>query len=397
MIKRELQPVKKPKLLIFVGNPTQYHSPIFRGLSNALNGALEVLYGDSIGAEPFYSEELQSTVKWDVPILEGFPYKIFKNRSPSSLKGFWSRNNPSLISHVYKSPAKYVLIHGYDTVSSWYVYFAALVSRKKIIWRGEAVARPGKQPFTNTLLKKLILPFYFFLCYRVLYSCSNNRDYLSRYVYNTKKFVSFPCAVDNGFFQNNAISKPEERIKLRKDIGFQKGDFIFATCSRLTKRKRTDMIISAISEMKNKSVGLLVIGDGPERENLETLAKNKNVKLSIIGFVGQREVARYLSISNAFTLMSKYDASPKALNEALSFRIPLIVSSGVGTARDLVLNEKNGWIITPKHERHLTKFFEKAVNSPKLKKSILSHNKKILSAYSIEEDIRKLIGVIKNG
>lgn len=394
MINREVKPVKKPQLLIFVGNPTQYHSPIFRGLSKALNGALEVLYGDAIGAEPFYSEELASTVEWDVPTLEGFPYKIFHNRAPSSLKGFWSRNNPRIISHVFKSPAKYVLLHGYDTVSSWYVYFAALLSGKKIIWRGETVAKLGKERFIIAAIKRLVLPLYFLLCYRVLYSCSNNRDYLARYVFRPKKFVSFPCAVDNKFFRSHGIANQKDKASFRLTIGFKKTDFIIATCSRLTRRKRTNMIINAMSKMKNKNVALLVIGDGPERENLETLARDQGVKLAIIGFVGQREVAKHMSISNAFTLMSSYDASPKALNEALSFHLPLIVSSGVGTARDLVLDGKNGWFITPDRENELPEYFDKLIDEPRFKMSVAKQNDELLKIYNIEEDVRMLIDVI---
>ena len=176
MIRKESKPLRKPQLLVFVGNPTQYHSPIFRGLSEILNGAMEVMYGDEIGAKPFYSEELASTIEWDVPILEGFPYKIFDNRAPETLKGFWSRNNPSIFPYVLRSPANYVLLHGYDTVSSWYVYVAALLSGKKIIWRGETVAKPGKERFLVAMAKRLVLPLYFLIVITLRNTCLHQRN-----------------------------------------------------------------------------------------------------------------------------------------------------------------------------------------------------------------------------
>lgn len=396
MIKREVPPSKKPHLLVFVGNPTQYHSPIFRGLSAALDGSIEVLYGDAIGAEPFYSEELASTIEWDVPILEGFPYKIFKNNASSSSKGFWSRNNPKIIFHVFKSPAKFVLLHGYDTISSWYVYFAALFSRKKIIWRGETIAKPGGDRFVTSVLKRLILPLYFCMCYRVLYSCTNNRDYLSRYINAKKKFVSFPCAVDNDYFRIHGLIDKRDRNELRKLIGIKEKDFVIATCSRLTKRKRTHLLIEAISKMRNKNVVLLIIGNGPEKESLEKLAKENDVKIIVVGFVGQSEVARYLSISNAFSLMSSYDASPKALNEALSFALPLIVSDGVGTAKDLVLDGKNGFLIANGYENKLPDLFDDLIYDTQLLKNLEHYNNNLLNIYSINEDVRMLMDVITN-
>ena len=158
---KEVAPIGNPKLLVFVGNPTQYHSPIFRKLSDELGGKLQIMYGDDIGARPFFNPEVNSIVEWDIPLLEGFPYKIFKNLTSSKRKGFWSRINLALLGHVYKSPASHVLIHGYDTLSSIFVYLAAIFSGKKIIWRGETVFKPGKQVNFNERLKRLILPIYF--------------------------------------------------------------------------------------------------------------------------------------------------------------------------------------------------------------------------------------------
>ena len=60
----------KDKLLVFSGNPTQYHSPLFREIEKQNQVCLEVLFGDEIGGKSFYSEEFASEIKWDVPVLE---------------------------------------------------------------------------------------------------------------------------------------------------------------------------------------------------------------------------------------------------------------------------------------------------------------------------------------
>jgi len=179
---REIAPKGVPRLLIFVGNPTQYHSPIFRKLSETLDGGMQVMYGDDIGARPFFNPEANAIIEWDVPVLEGFAYKMFPNCASSDSKGFWSRNNPGLIGYVMRSPATHVLLHGYDTLSSWYVYAAALVSGKKIIWRGETVSKPGNPLTWNERIKRTVLPTYFRGAHRVLWSCLNNRDYLATHL-----------------------------------------------------------------------------------------------------------------------------------------------------------------------------------------------------------------------
>ena len=155
-------------LLIFVGNPTQYHSPIFRRIAYSIGENVEVLYGDKIGSQPFYTEEFSTTISWDVDLLMGFQHRFFKNFAASTSKGFWSRNNPGLIPYVFRSNSEFVLIHGYDTLSSWFVFFAALLSRKKLIWRGEATVRPGKPNRLKKWVKGMVLPIYFSRFFRIL-------------------------------------------------------------------------------------------------------------------------------------------------------------------------------------------------------------------------------------
>jgi len=392
---RAVPPTEPPRLLVFVGNPTQYHSPIFRKLSDALGGRMEVMYGDDIGARPFFNAEVNAVIDWDIPVLGGFPYRIFPNRAQSDRKGFWSRNNPSMIWHVYRSPATHILLHGYDTLSSWYVYFAALLSGKKIIWRGETVAKIGQRPGRMEIVKRTVLPIYFRLCNKILYSCSNNRDYLSTFTPNSEqKFVPFPCAVDNDFFRKNAVADIGEQQSLRNELNIPEGHVVIATCSRLTKRKRTDAILDAIARLPERRATLLVIGDGPERPALVKRAKELGVSLVIAGFVGQLKVARLLSISDIFILLSIYDPSPKALNEAMSFPIPIVASTGVGTARDLVQHGVNGYLFEAGQEEALTGWLKQWIDNPEKRRAMGQANAAIIAGYSIDIDVRNVMGIL---
>jgi len=395
-IPRSSLPDGVPELLVFVGNPTQYHSPIFRSLSRALKGRMEVMYGDDIGARPFYNPEVDAMIEWDVPVLDGFPYKIFKNLASSDRKGFWSRNNPDMIWHVIRSPAKYVLLHGYDTLSAFYVYVAGVISGKKIIWRGETVAKPGGGINRTERIKRMILPFYFRFCHKVLFSCLNNRDYLASFLRGQEhKFASFPCAVDNDFFKINKITDNKERMVMRERYGIPSDHMVVATCSRLTKRKRTHLILEAIGQMDSRRVTLLIIGDGPERDELKAQAKELGVSLALAGFVGQFDVAKLLSIADVFALLSIYDASPKALNEAMNFSIPIIASTGVGTARDLVRSEVNGYLFETGEDHLLLEWLNDWLENPQKRESMGKKNAEIIKDYTIDIDVKNLLKVMQ--
>ena len=213
-------------LLIYAGNPTQYHAPLFRAIEALPSAKIEVLFGDEIGAKPFYNPELSSVIEWDVPVLEGYPHRFFENRSSSDRKGFWSRNNPSMIPYVWGSKSCYVLLHGYDTLSAWYVYFTALASGKKIIWRGETIEPKGGAKGWTSILKSMILPIYFRGCHKVLYSCKANREYLTKFLSGqADKLVSFPCAVDNAFFEAHRLTDVDELKAVRAEFGLPDDHF----------------------------------------------------------------------------------------------------------------------------------------------------------------------------
>jgi glycosyltransferase involved in cell wall biosynthesis len=170
---------------------------------------------------------------------------------------------------------------------------------------------------------------------------------------------------------------------------------VIATCSRLTKRKRTDAIIKAISKIRSKKVSLLIIGDGPEREPLFTLAKQLGVHVVVTGFVGQKVVAKLLSVADVFALLSTYDASPKALNEAMNFPIPIVASDGVGTARDLVHPGINGYIFSDGDEEVLAGHFNRFADDPDFRTSMGQENAGIIAKYALDIDVTNLVQAIQ--
>ena len=379
------------KLLIYAGNPTQYHAPLFRTIAECPELDAEVLYADDIGAKPFYNPELRAVIDWDLQLLDGYPYRFFRNRSRHDRKGFWSRNNPDMFGYVFSSDATHVLIHGYDTLSSWYVFAASVLSGKKIIWRGETIERrTNKRPLVS-VVKRVILPVYFFFCQTVLFSCKANRACLAKYLSGQRgKLVPFPCSVDNDFFVSRRVETPSAIRAIRSDHGISHDTLLIASCCRLTKRKRVHLIINAIAEMRSADVTLLLIGSGPERETLLQLARTLGVRVVVTGFVGQKVVAQLLSASDVFVLLSSYDASPKALNEAMNFSLPLVVSDGIGTAADLVRDGVNGYVLHGEDRATLVTYFNVLAEDPHERSRMGRNNREILKSYSFDADVQGL-------
>ena len=78
---------------------------------------------------------------------------------------------------------------------------------------------------------------------------------------------------------------------------------------------------------------------------MEAFVKEHNLKAVFTGFQNQTQLPKYYTISDIDVVISDYDPSPKAMNEAMNFRLPIIVSDAPGTAYDLVKNGENGFVV----------------------------------------------------
>ncbi len=79
----------------------------------------------------------------------------------------------------------------------------------------------------------------------------------------------------------------------------------FVSISRLVKEKNIDVVINAFNRINDKSAKLYIVGDGPEKNNLEQIAQ-KNPSILFTGFTPNQELDRYLTLSDVL-IVSYYD------------------------------------------------------------------------------------------
>lgn len=110
---------------------------------------------------------------------------------------------------------------------------------------------------------------------------------------------------------------------------------------RLQARKNVDLLLGACAEIQN--VRLVIVGDGPERESLERLAEEIYPSAEFVGARHGAELKAYFEEADLFVLPG---TGGLAVQEAMSYGLPVIVAQGDGTQDDLV-REGNGWQIPP--------------------------------------------------
>lgn len=152
-----------------------------------------------------------------------------------------------------------------------------------------------------------------------------------------------------------ALGFPRERILVAHNSVSPAPDFPMPTrpptfevrptilfVGRLQARKRVDSLLGACSEL-GTNPRLIIIGDGPERSALESLAKGIYPSAEFIGAKHGLELKPYFEQADLFVLPG---TGGLAVQEAMSYGLPVIVAKGDGTQDDLV-REGNGWQILP--------------------------------------------------
>jgi glycosyltransferase involved in cell wall biosynthesis len=328
-----------------------YQTPIFKVLEkytqqDNTNLSITILFGDDLSLRHSLNTEFNTSFSYGNDLLEGYKYKFLKNYSRDSRQGVMSRINPGIFFELYKEKYDVILIHGYESLTAWFALIAAKLTNTKIIWRGESTLRKSsKKDFFRNQVKRNVLKFFFDRCDAIMYSCSGNKDYLKFHGVEEYKLFFIPCAVNNKFFQTERKKYINHAKDIKKSNGINDKDMVVLFSARITSRKRPFDLLNALSKIDHSNITVLFVGDGIERKDVENLAKDMGVKAVFTGFKSQLEIPRYYSIADVCVVISDYDPSPKVINEAMNFELPVIVTDVVGTASDLVTNNVNGFIV----------------------------------------------------
>lgn len=116
------------------------------------------------------------------------------------------------------------------------------------------------------------------------------------------------------------------------------------TVGTICKRKNQLQLLQALKEMNNSTIQIIIIGDGPMKDECENYVRRYNLG-NQVDFVGsQRDIIPILERANLFVMTSLDEGLPISAQEAMNVGLPLILTN-VGGCRELI--KENGIIIEP--------------------------------------------------
>lgn len=179
---------------------------------------------------------------------------------------------------------------------------------------------------------------------------------------------------------------PNFRRVTREELEISDEDIVLVSVGRLIKRKGYEEALKALSELNNKNVKYLIMGEGPEEENLKGLTKRLGLENSVkfLGYVPEEKKFQYLSVSDIYILSSLHEGFGICLLEAMYCGLP-IVSTDNGGQTDFLHNGRNSLMVPIGDSRALASEVRKLILNPDLMAQIGKKNREDIKKFYIEE------------
>jgi len=169
------------------------------------------------------------------------------------------------------------------------------------------------------------------------------------------------------------------------------GTFTFV--GRLTRQKALEVAFAAVAKVP--AARLVVIGDGPDRERLELLARDSGAggRIELRGALSRVDALAVVAGSEAALLTSDWENFPHSAVEALAVGVP-VVSTAVGGVPEIVRDGENGLLVPAGDVDAVASALTRVLHEEGLRSRLSGGARPSVEALSVEETYGRLAEIL---
>ncbi len=358
----------KTKIVIITNMPSFYRVDLFNRLTEQDKYDINVIFCRRIE---------KNLRKWDID-EKSFKFNyLFLNSSsiefnPSGINEKKIIYLPGKIVSVIKSISpEAVISFEYNPVSLTAFFHCKTHKIKYISWSDGTIDSDTNLNFIQYLIRKLICP----KSDALIASSSLTKESQIKYGADPRNiFISLLTINGNQFTNelNKESRNPGEIVTL-------------ITVSYLFKRKGIENLLNALKDL-NAEYRLLIIGDGPEKENLSKMitAFSLDNKVILVGYKNRTEIIEYFRNSDGLLFPTLLEQFGLVTVEALFASLPLIISKYAGSINDVLIDSVNGYMIDPYNKDDMISKIEKLIKNKELRESMRLKSLEISKKFDID-------------
>lgn len=325
--------------------------------------------------------------------IHKYPYKLLFEKSLEEIT-FIEKTTIFLREILYFKP-DIIVIPGWNDPVYWIIEIFSKFLGKKLILQNDSTEFDRERVWYKEFIKKLLVKLVdIYWCYG-----RASKSYLKKLGAEEKRiFVRFQ-ATDNKTISKIYREFKRNRQKLLREKGWKNKNFIYV--GRLSPEKNIITLLEVFKQIKDVELrasdwGLIIVGDGTQRYEIEEYIKIHTLKdVYIVGGKSWKEVPQYYALADVFVLPSISEPWGLVVNEAMVCCLPIVVSKRAGAYYDLVNKGVNGFGFDPYNKKELKSILLKFIREEINIRSMGKASREIIKKYTPENAAKQMFAAIK--
>ncbi len=321
--------------------------------------------------------------------IHRYPYKLLFDLPLEKVP--WYKHIYAIVQVLVDYEYDVIVIPGYIYLFCWAAMAISIIRGKKLILAFDSTEMDNvRKPWKENVKKFFIRRFSSYLCYG-----TKSKSYLIKLGANHRNIFIRCQATDNQTIFDEYCNSQNNRACNLSKMGLPNMNFIYV--GRLIKEKNIITLLAAYGAFKYNNPygndwGLIIVGDGPEREMLTGWVADNDIKdVCFVGGKTWKEVPKYYALSDVFVLPSISEAWGLVVNEAMTCGLPVIVSNKCGAVPDLVHDNENGFTFDPLNIKQLEGLLSYFANNKDFVKKMGKQSRDIISHYTPENAAMQMV------
>ena len=146
----------------------------------------------------------------------------------------------------------------------------------------------------------------------------------------------------------------------------------------------------------NPDFKLMIIGNGPEEENLKKLITELNLEEKVsIGYKTHNQAMNKLNQAGIYVLNTDYEGLPHTILEAMTMNIPVIATK-IGGNLEVIEDNYNGFLVEYNNKEQLKKAILELYHNKELQEKFIKNSKKVLLKFDFNKMVKNTLMVLRN-
>jgi glycosyltransferase involved in cell wall biosynthesis len=364
--------------VVFVSpEPTPYRAPLLDRIAALPDVELTVIYAAQTVATRQWHVALDHTAVFLRGVTVPGARRVVRHDYPIT---------PSIFDALRSAQPDVVVVSGWSTFASQAALFWCRIRRVPYVLLVESHDAGPKAGWRRTV-KTTAVPPILRSAASVLVVGSLARESVVALGADPPRVRVFANTIDVTAWAERADELAGRRSELRAAFGLAE-EVAVLSVARLAPEKGLDVLLRAATAA---GVRPLLVGSGPERAYLETIARDT----IFAGELYEDRVAEAYAAADIFALLSAHEPWGVAVNEAAASGLPLVLSDRVGAAADLLRDGENGVLVPSGDATAAADALRLLGVDPALRQRYGARSRELVSAWGYEPSVEAFVAACR--